>query len=80
MNYDLNEGLLQNQIEMTISDYARVYNIDYSLIEYLTNEPDITFEQFLKNNGAGENGINKINPKRACKAGRIAYCDYKHRQ
>ncbi len=31
MNYDLNEGRLQNQIEMTISDYARVYNIDYSL-------------------------------------------------
>ncbi len=32
MNYDLNEGRLQNQIEMTISDYARVYNIDYSLV------------------------------------------------
>lgn len=31
MNYDLNEGILENQIEMTISDYARVYNIDYSL-------------------------------------------------
>ena len=31
MNYDLNEGILQNQIEITISDYARVYNIDYSL-------------------------------------------------
>ena len=31
MNYDLNEGLLQNTIENVIEDYARVYDINYTV-------------------------------------------------
>ncbi len=31
MNYDLNEGLLQSNIRLTVYDLGRVYNIDYAL-------------------------------------------------
>ena len=56
MNYDLNEGLLQNKIEMILSDYARVFNIDYSLsfpsdlkrfYYYIENHKKVTLNMYI---------------------------------